>query len=112
MECMDHSTVHQGTITLFMLQYIAEKKKKAKLNLVSSRSNSINVPRLSFPILPSSVSSSSCNLHDSQTIYHAHSIVVSDADTVFEDTDNPSHDLPEDIDEGMVEVLGLIELGN
>jgi len=71
----------------------------AKLNLVSSQSNSTNVSRLSFPILPSSVSSSSCSLHDSQTIYHAQSTVVSDTDTVFEDIDNSSHDLPEDVDE-------------
>ena len=33
-----------------------------------------------------------------QTIYHAQSTVVSDTDTVFEDIDNPIHDLPEDID--------------
>jgi len=38
-------------------------------------------------------------LHDSQTIYHAQSTVVSDTDTVFEDIDNSSHDLPEDVDE-------------
>jgi len=103
MECMDHCTVHQGTITLLLLQHVAEKIKRkpdtAKLNLVSSRSNSINVSRLSFPILPSSVSSSSYSFHDSQTIYHAQSTIVPDTDTVFEDIDNSSHDLPEDIDE-------------
>jgi len=75
------------------------KKRKPDITLVFSRFNSINVSRLSFPILSSSVSSSSCSLHDSQTIYHAQSTFVSDTDTVFEDIDNSSHYLPKDVDE-------------
>jgi len=68
------------------------KPDAAKLNLVSSRSNSIHISRLSIPVLPSPITSTSCSLDDSQNISQEQSGIATDADvdtdTVIEDVDN------------------------
>jgi len=91
-------------ITSYLCYSMSLRKKRkpdtAKLNLVSSRSNSIHISRLSIPILPSTITSNSCSLHNSPNISQAQSSVASDADTetAFEDVGHSSHDLSEDID--------------